>query len=168
MKHRRILIIDDDPLVRRTLHALLNQAGYTVDSAAGGVEGLEKLPAGHFDLVITDVRMPGMDGFAVLRAIREYCEAAHRPPFEEVVLNVFSLCGDFLKRAVNVTALHGLVLHLITRDYFIVAQHRDLNVAHSAGLFVGGIVTGEFEHTFTESRCCSFVSGGNNQDQQAT
>lgn len=90
MKHKRILVIDDDPLVRRTLQVLLNQAGYTVDSAADGPQGLEKLPDGHFDLVMTDVRMPGMDGFAVLRAIREYCEAAHRPPFTEVVLTGFN------------------------------------------------------------------------------
>ena len=90
MKHKRILVIDDDPLVRRTLQLLLQQAGYTVDSAADGQQGLEKLPEGHFDLVMTDVRMPGMDGFAVLRAIREYCEAEHRPPFTEVVLTGFN------------------------------------------------------------------------------
>ena len=90
VKHRRILVIDDDPLVRRTLQVLLNQAGYMVDSAAGGMEGLEKLPQGHFDLVMTDVRMPGMDGFSVLRAIREYCQAADRPPFQEVVLTGFN------------------------------------------------------------------------------
>jgi CheY-like chemotaxis protein len=87
---KRILVIDDDPLVRRTLQLLLNQAGYTVDAAANGMQGLEKLPQGHFDLVMTDVRMPGMDGFSVLRAIREYCEAEHRPPFAEVVLTGFN------------------------------------------------------------------------------
>ncbi len=90
MNHKRILVIDDDPLVRRTLQVLLQQAGYVVDSAADGMQGLEKLPAGHFDLVMTDVRMPGMDGFTVLKAIREYCEAAQRPPFAEVVLTGFN------------------------------------------------------------------------------
>jgi len=90
VKHKRILVIDDDPLVRRSLHVLLHQAGYTVESAASGMEGLEKLPEGHFDLVMTDVRMPEMDGFAVLRAIRDYCVASHRPPFEEVVLTGFN------------------------------------------------------------------------------
>lgn len=90
MKHKRILVIDDDPLVRRTLQVLLDRAGYTVDSAADGMQGLEKLPDGHFDLVMTDVRMPGMDGFSVLRAIREYCLAEKRPPFAEVVLTGFN------------------------------------------------------------------------------
>lgn len=90
MSHKRILVIDDDPLVRRTLETLLNQAGYRVESAASGMEGLEKLPEGHFDLVITDIRMPEMDGFAVLRAIRDYCAAANRPPFQEVVLTGFN------------------------------------------------------------------------------
>lgn len=90
MAHKRILVIDDDPLVRRSLQLLLKQAGFSVDSAASGMEGLEKLPSGHFDLVITDVRMPGMDGFSVLKAIREYCVAADRPPFREVVLTGFN------------------------------------------------------------------------------
>ncbi len=90
MKHKRILVIDDDPLVRRTLQMLLQQAGYFVDSAADGMQGLEKLPGGHFDLVMTDVRMPGMDGFTVLRAIRDYCQAENRPPFTEVVLTGFN------------------------------------------------------------------------------
>jgi len=90
MTHKRILVIDDDPLVRRTLQVLLHKAGYMVDSAADGMQGLEKLPSGHFDLVMTDVRMPGMDGFSVLRAIREYCQAEKRPPFMEVVLTGFN------------------------------------------------------------------------------
>ncbi len=87
---KRILVIDDDPLVRRTLHMLLNRAGYSVDVASDGMQGLDKLPEGHFDLVMTDVRMPGMDGFAVLRAIREYCQATNRPAFAEVVLTGFN------------------------------------------------------------------------------
>ncbi len=90
MVSKRILVIDDDPLVRRTIQVLLSQAGYVVEPAASGLEGLEKLPAGHFDLVITDVRMPGMDGFEVLRAIREYCISENRPPFEAVVLTGFN------------------------------------------------------------------------------
>ena len=122
MKHRRILIIDDDPLVRRTLHALLNQAGYTVDSAAGGMEGLEKLPAGHFDLVITDVRMPGMDGFEVLRAIREYCEAAHRPPFEEVVLTGFN--DVHALESAQSLGIHHFVLKPFDKDELLDEVHR--------------------------------------------
>lgn len=90
MKHKRILVIDDDPLVRRTLQVLLSQAGYTVDSASNGMQGLEKLPQTHFDLVMTDVRMPGMDGFTVIRAIREYCQVTNRQPFAEVVLTGFN------------------------------------------------------------------------------
>lgn len=90
MKHKRILVIDDDPLVRRSLQSLLHQSGYSVECAASGLEGLEKLPEGHFDLVMTDIRMPEMDGFSVLRAIREYCLTENRPPFAEVVLTGFN------------------------------------------------------------------------------
>lgn len=86
----KILVIDDDPLVRRSLTVLLEKAGYRVDTAADGMQGLDKLPGGHFDLVVTDVRMPGMDGFAVIRAIREYCTASRLKPFAEVVLTGFN------------------------------------------------------------------------------
>ena len=87
---KRILVIDDDPLVRRTLQHLLGRAGYSVDSASDGLQGLDKLPEGHFDLVMTDIRMPGMDGFTVLKAIREYCHSTNRAPLEEVVLTGYN------------------------------------------------------------------------------
>jgi DNA-binding NtrC family response regulator len=67
----KILIIDDDTSLRRVLEYNLQEAGYQVVAAAGGEEGLrlfgEEAPA----LVITDMKMPGMDGLQVLKAIKE-------------------------------------------------------------------------------------------------
>lgn len=66
-----ILVIDDDSSLRRVLEYNLQEAGYTVSTAPDGEEGLrlfaEDIPA----LVITDMKMPGMDGMQVLRAIKE-------------------------------------------------------------------------------------------------
>ncbi len=87
---------------------------------------------------------------------------------KDVVLNMLSLRGDFLKRAVNVAALHGFILHFIARHDFVIAKHRDLNVANRAGLFIGGIVSGKIEHALAKSRFRGFVSGGDNQDRQTT
>jgi hypothetical protein len=81
-------------------------------------------------------------------------------------LNVSPLSDDFLERAVNVTALYGLILHLITRHYRVIAEDSNLNVADRTGLFVGGIVRGEIEHALAKPRFCGFVGGGNNQHQQ--
>jgi PAS domain S-box-containing protein len=58
----RILVVEDEPMVRRTTIDLLAADGHSVDSAANGAEGLEKLLAGWFDLVVTDRAMPEISG----------------------------------------------------------------------------------------------------------
>jgi DNA-binding NtrC family response regulator len=66
-----ILVVDDDPLIVRSLHELLRHEGYRVETASSGREALERLAAHPCDLVITDVNMPEMDGTALLRRIKE-------------------------------------------------------------------------------------------------
>jgi len=66
-----ILIIDDDTSLRRVLEYNLQEAGYAVATAASGEEGLQRFDEVSPALVITDMKMPGMDGMQVLRAIKE-------------------------------------------------------------------------------------------------
>jgi CheY-like chemotaxis protein len=66
----KILIIDDDPAVSRTLSLILTRAGYRVSTAAGGRKGLELLANGGIDLVLTDIIMPELDGIEAIRRIR--------------------------------------------------------------------------------------------------
>ncbi len=72
----RILIVDDDPLVPRTLRLLLVKHGHDVDVAGGAEEALRHLEARTADVVITDVNMPGPDGFALLKSVRARWPAA--------------------------------------------------------------------------------------------
>jgi two-component system response regulator HydG len=65
----RILVIDDEPAVRYTLRAILEDAGFAVDEAADGLAGLARLRGGGVDLVLTDLHMPGLDGLALLDAL---------------------------------------------------------------------------------------------------
>ena len=65
-----VLIIDDDPIMRELAATRLAEAGYRVVSAANGEDGLARFYEGRFDLVISDVDMPKVDGFEVTRAIR--------------------------------------------------------------------------------------------------
>ena len=67
----RILIVDDEEDVRIALKQVLERAGYEVSVAASGNEGLEVMKQEGADLVITDVIMPGVDGIATARQIRE-------------------------------------------------------------------------------------------------
>ncbi len=67
----KILIIDDEEHVRAALKQVLERAGYEVEVAATGNDGLELMKGQGVDLVITDVIMPGIDGIAAARKIRE-------------------------------------------------------------------------------------------------
>lgn len=68
---QKILIIDDDASLRRVLEYNLHEAGYAVTAAASGEEGLRVLPDEAYSLVITDMKMPGIDGMEVLKRVKE-------------------------------------------------------------------------------------------------
>lgn len=65
-----ILTVDDSASVRMAIRIALSGAGYTVTEAGDGAEGLAKLGAGRFDMVVTDLNMPRMDGLTMIRELR--------------------------------------------------------------------------------------------------
>ena len=67
---RRVLVVDDARTVRLYYRGILEKAGIDVTEAENGLEGLEKAEAASFDLLLVDINMPKMDGYAMLRAIR--------------------------------------------------------------------------------------------------
>ncbi len=67
----RLLIVDDAGVSRSVLATMLGRMGYGSDFAKDGVEALAQLAASRFDLILLDVRMPGMDGFEVLERIKQ-------------------------------------------------------------------------------------------------
>lgn len=66
-----VLIIDDEPTMRMSLLDALKADGYEAQEASNGEEGLKKIEAGHYDVVITDLKMPGSDGLQVVRRCKE-------------------------------------------------------------------------------------------------
>jgi two-component system, OmpR family, KDP operon response regulator KdpE len=72
----RILVVDDDPQIRRVMRATLTAHGYEVGDARSGEEGLEKLRGEGYELVLLDANMPGMGGVETCRAIRSGSEIA--------------------------------------------------------------------------------------------
>lgn len=70
MSAGRILVVDDEPQIRRIMRTTLTGAGYEVDDAKTGEEALEKVREFHPDLVLLDMNMPGMGGLAACRWIR--------------------------------------------------------------------------------------------------
>jgi two-component system NtrC family response regulator len=84
MRRVKILVIDDDESLRRVLEYNLAQEGYAVLAASGGEQGLDLLKKEGADLVVTDVRMPGMDGLQVLEGVRKV-----DPNVQVIILTAF-------------------------------------------------------------------------------
>jgi DNA-binding NtrC family response regulator len=80
MTKQRLLIVDDEKNIRLTVRYTLEPLGFEVDAAVNGEEALEKLEAQPYDLVLLDLRMPGMEGLQVLRQI------ARRQPHTPVAI----------------------------------------------------------------------------------
>ncbi len=83
-----VLVVDDSTTVRKFVAASLNIKGFRVVTAADGVEALERMPAEKFDLIITDLNMPDMDGFEFIRTLRE------TPEYREIPIIVLSSMTD--------------------------------------------------------------------------
>jgi two-component system chemotaxis response regulator CheY len=66
-----ILAVDDSASLRMAIRIALTGAGYTVTEAGDGVEGLTKATATKFDMIVTDLNMPNMDGLSMIRELRK-------------------------------------------------------------------------------------------------
>jgi CheY-like chemotaxis protein len=71
----RILVIDDDRLLRGTVELILKSEGHEVASAGDGLEGIERFRSGEFDLVACDTFMPNREGLETIREIRDLAAA---------------------------------------------------------------------------------------------
>ena len=76
MSAGRILVVDDEPQIRRVMRMTLTGEGYEVEDARSGEEALEKLRADRFDLMLLDWNMPGMGGLETCRQVRETSEVS--------------------------------------------------------------------------------------------
>lgn len=77
---RKVLVVDDDPVVGRSFNRVLSQKGYVVITAENGPDALAKMQEGDFDVVFTDIKMPGMDGLEVAEKVKA------RKPWTPVVI----------------------------------------------------------------------------------
>jgi CheY-like chemotaxis protein len=68
---KRILVVDDAPLVAETIQTMLSQCGHQVETSTDGQEALSKVKSGKYDLVITDYNMPRMNGLELAHSIKQ-------------------------------------------------------------------------------------------------
>ncbi|MGE4553466.1 MAG: ATP-binding protein, partial [Desulfovibrionaceae bacterium] len=87
-----VLVVDDDPLSRKTLAAMLERLGQRPEGCPDGRSALERLARGGVDLVLLDVQMPGQDGMETVRRIR--AGEAGRPDVAVAAVTAYAMAGD--------------------------------------------------------------------------
>ncbi len=119
---KTILVAEDDPASRELMREILEAGGYRVLEACNGGEALQKMEEMEPDLVLLDIQMPGLDGFAVLRQLRQNPSYATLPV---VALTAYAMRGDrekvlaagfdaYLTKPVDATALRAQIQKLLT------------------------------------------------------
>jgi CheY-like chemotaxis protein len=113
-----VLVIDDEELVVELIGKALTKFGYNVETAKGGQEGLRIFEKRLFDLVITDIRMPDVDGFGVARHIRN----SERPYTPIIGISATSYFEDekafdsFLSKPFDIQSLLQIVKDLTSHN----------------------------------------------------
>lgn len=87
---KNILVIDDEPLVTKSLEKLLKISGYNAFIAASAQEALQKVKETQFDLIISDIRMPGTDGIEAISQIREYLKQNKKAQAPEIFITGYA------------------------------------------------------------------------------
>jgi DNA-binding NtrC family response regulator len=117
----RIMIIEDDEEMRSVLKDFFEEEGFEIDSASNGVDALRILSKDHFDLIITDIRMPGLTGLDILPRIKSL-----EPETPIVVITAYG--GDdvrrrsiergattYLEKPIRLSHLRTLVREVVSR-----------------------------------------------------
>jgi DNA-binding NtrC family response regulator len=84
MQGYRLLVVEDDPKMRDGLQYILRKEGHLVDAVESGEEALSRIKTGDYDLILSDLKLPGISGMDVLRAAKEY-----KPDLSFIVITAF-------------------------------------------------------------------------------
>ncbi len=94
----RVLLVEDNPINQEIMFSQLSSSGYLVDAASNGREALEKYRSGSYDLILTDLEMPEMDGYALTAEIRRLESGTGRlTPIFAITASEFDLSADRAK-----------------------------------------------------------------------
>ena len=117
---RQILVIDDDTVVRQSIVAYLEDSGFSVKEAEDGKSGIDTIKASSPDLVVTDLRMPDIDGIKVLKFVREW-----KPDIPVIVVSGMGVVRDVVE-ALRLGACDYLVKPLVDIEVLVHAITRAL------------------------------------------
>jgi len=87
---KKILLIDDEELIAKSLQKLLSLHGYKVDVIQDASKALQRIKEEDFDLIISDIRMPEMDGIETIMQIRQYLQESKKQLIPEVLITGYA------------------------------------------------------------------------------
>lgn len=167
----RILIVDDEPNMRLTLSAILRAEGYLIDTAENGLRAIEQCAQNHYDVILLDIRMPGVDGVTAFRQIR-----VHQSAVRVILMSAYGM-DDLKQMALDEGAIAFLdkpldidkVIRLIQEAYEVAilvvaadgaittalrqnldAQHYRITVVDSAGTALDLLAQIHFDIVFID------------------
>ena len=132
----KILIVEDDPKTAQAIHTGLRTEGYEPEIASSGTEGIERLAAEAFDLVVLDWMLPGADGIEILQSLRK---SPTRPPVilltakdavEDRVIGLDSGADDYLVKPFAFAELLARLRALLRRSGNAPPLRRNVNDLH--------------------------------------
>jgi two-component system OmpR family response regulator len=117
----RLLVIEDDPALQRTLAAALREEGYAVDVASDGADGLFKAQQNTYDAILLDVMLPELDGWGVLAALRPACRTpvlmlTARDAVPDRIKGLNAGADDYLTKPFDIDELLARLRALIRRS----------------------------------------------------
>ena len=107
----KILIAEDDRELRQLFQHVLTKTGYAVTGVSNGEEAMDAIDAGYYDLIISDIMMPKMDGYQLVRALREagltipVMMITAKDAFDDMRMGFLSGSDDYMVKPVNVNEM---------------------------------------------------------------
>jgi CheY-like chemotaxis protein len=132
---RHVLVIDDDAVVGRSFDRVLSDKGYDVDTALSGEEALKDIEAKYYDVVFTDIRMPGMDGLEVAERIRARCPwtpivviTGYGTEENEARASVLGVSG-FVRKPLTPEMIESITLKALEKPYLSLEAANEPEIA---------------------------------------
>lgn len=148
----RVLIADDEAAIANGLSAILSDAGYDVEVASDGQKALERLSADRFGVVLADLKMPKLDGIALLKSIRErsipteFVMITGQGSTELAIEAIKEGAADYIEKPLNAERLNKLKAQIpkLMEQFAVQVQNQQLS-AKLEGLTHYGELTGQSE-----------------------
>lgn len=118
----RILVVDDDESIRKTIAAILEEKGYIVDTAENGKEAIEKSNANFYNLALIDIRLPDMEGTKLLTEMKETSPKMIKiivtgyPSLQNAITTVNRGADGYLLKPVNIDSLLETIKRHLTKQ----------------------------------------------------